>query len=186
MKEPPHRKTKQTFNTPGEAHELTFTCYKYRKFLTKDRTRQYLIDALNQSRKKYLFDIWAYVIMPEHVHLLIYPTGETHDVSIILKSIKLSVSKKAVHYLQQHNPGGLKYLATGITAQPYAFWMEGGGYDRNALKKETVDVMVDYIHNNPIRRGLVSYPEDWYWSSMAEHIERGSGPLSLDLDSYPH
>ncbi|MCF6283957.1 MAG: transposase [Candidatus Hydrogenedentes bacterium] len=140
MTNPPHRKTRETFNTPGEAHELTFTCFKYQKFLTKDRTRQYVIDSLNRSRKKYAFDIWAYVIMPEHIHLLIFPTEEEYDVSKILKSVKSSVAKKAMNYLRSHNPEGLKYLATGYATQPYTFWMEGGGYDRNAIKKETVDL----------------------------------------------
>ncbi len=186
MTNPPHRKTRETFNTPGEAHELTFTCFKYQKFLTKDRTRQYVIDSLNRSRKKYAFDIWAYVIMPEHIHLLIFPTEEEYDVSKILKSVKSSVAKKAMNYLRSHNPEGLKYLATGYATQPYTFWMEGGGYDRNAIKKETVDFMVNYIHNNPVRRGLVEQAEDWRWSSMQEHLNPGTGPLRLDLDSYPY
>jgi putative transposase len=186
MKEPPHRKTRQTFNVPGEAHELTFTCYKYRKFLSKDRTRRYVIEALQKFRRQYNFDIWAYVIMPEHIHVLVFPRLEEYDVSLFLKSVKLSVAKRATNYLREHNPAGLRFLETGMAGAPYAFWMDGPGYDRNAVQKPTTDNMVNYIHNNPVRRGLVLSPELWYWSSARECLEPGSGPMRLNLDSYPY
>ena len=185
MKEPPHRKTRHTFNVPGEAHELTFTCYKYQKFLSKDRTRQYAILALDRYRKKYHFDLWAYVIMPEHMHVIVFPRDDPYDMAAFLRSVKQSVAKKATFYLRRHNPAGLKYLATGMACAPYAFWMDGPGYDRNILKTETLAYMVRYVHHNPVRRGLVEEPEDWHWSSAREWLEQGSGPLGLDLDSFP-
>ncbi len=186
MKEPPRHKTRQTFNVPGEAHELTFTCYKFRKFLNKDRTRLFAIEALQKSRSQYDFDIWAYVIMPEHMHVLVFPRPEKHDVSVFLKSVKSSVAKRATNYLRAHNPAGLRLLATGMTGAPYAFWMDGPGYDRNAVRKATTGNMVNYIHNNPVRRGLVKSPETWYWSSASEWLKPGSGSMRLNLDSYPH
>ena len=179
------RKTRATFNNPGEAHELTFTCFQFRKFLSKDRTRQYAIDSIQRAREKYKFDLWAYVIMPEHMHLLIYPTDELYDISKILTGIKLSVSKKAINYLRRNNPRGLSQLATGHQCAPYAFWMDGGGYDRNVIKKETLEFMVNYIHNNPVRRGLVERPEQWTWSSFREWQEPGTGAFRLDLESLP-
>lgn len=185
MEEPPHRKTRETYNTPGEAHELTFTCFKYRKFLSKDRTRWYAINALDRFRKQYSYDLWAFVIMPEHMHVIVYPRDEQYDMSDFLGSVKQSVAKKATFYLRRYNPDGLKSLATGMECAPYAFWMDGPGYDRNVIKPKTLAHMVGYVHNNPVRRGLVQDPEDWYWSSAREWLEPGSGPLSLDLDSYP-
>ncbi len=50
---------------------------------------------------------------------------------------------------------------------------------------ETLEFMVNYIHNNPVRRELVVFPEDWVWSSAREWEEPGSGLLRLDLDSFP-
>lgn len=186
MKDPPHRKTRETFNTPGEPHELTFTCYKYRKFLSKDRTRQYVIDALARFPEQYEFDLWAYVIMPEHMHMLVCPRPDKYDMSTFLKAFKQSVARRAINYLKNNNPAGLKNLTTGMPETPYAFWMDGPGYDRNVLKKETLDSMVDYIHNNPVRRGLEEGAADWYWSSAREWQDPGSGPVGLDLDSYPY
>ena len=182
----PHRKTRETFNVPGEPHELTFTCFKYRKFLHSDRTRWYVIDALSRFPGQFAFDLWAYVIMPEHVHLVVFPRPDEYDMAAFLKSFKQSVARRAINYLLRSNPGGLKHLATGMPNTPYAFWMDGPGYDRNVKKKETLEAMVNYIHNNPVRRGLVEEPEEWIWSSAREWQQPGSGHLRLDLESYPY
>jgi REP element-mobilizing transposase RayT len=123
--------------------------------------------------------------MPEHVHMIIFPPQEKPDISAIQKSIKQSVSGKAINYLKRENPEGLKLLETGLRKEPYHFWMAGGGYDRNVITYPTLEHMVNYTHNNPVRRGLVDHPSDWKWSSFNEWQEPGSGPLSLDVDSFP-
>ena len=121
----PHRKTRKSFNKPGEAHELTFSCFKRQKFLGKERTRRYFLAALDLAREKHGFHLWAYVIMPEHAHVLIWPKREEYSVSGILKTIKQSVARKAIRYLRDENPAGLKLLATGHKESPYRFWMDG-------------------------------------------------------------
>ena len=169
---------------PGEAHELTFSCFKRRQFLGKERTRKYFLDALELAREKHGIHLWAYVIMPEHAHVLIWPDREEYSVGDILKTIKQSVARKAVRFLREENPAGLKQLATGHKESPYRFWMDGGGYDRNVYTFGALRKMVDYIHNNPVRRGLVEQAEDWKWSSLAEWLEEGSGPIRIDRDSW--
>jgi len=179
------RKTRRNYDEPGDAHELTFSCFKMRPFLTSDRTCQYLADAIVRARTLHAFDVWAYVFMPEHVHLLIWPTREEYSIAAIRKSIKQSVARKALRYLRRQNPGGLKQLATGHVGLPYQFWMEGGGYDRNAVYPKSLSSMVDYIHNNPVESGLVDSADEWYWSSFRQWEGMGDGPVSLDLDSFP-
>ena len=126
------------YNIAGNAHELTFSCYKNQNFLSKDRTCKSLVDSINSSREKYCFDIWAYVFMPNHVHLLICPINEQYSISDILLSIKQPVSRKAITYLKKHNPDGLKFLATSESSCSYRFWQKGGGYDRNIIKDKTI------------------------------------------------
>ena len=179
------RKTRKVYNTPGDAHELTFSCFRRRKFLCKDRTREYVIRALQNARHTHRFHLWAYVIMPEHVHMIIFSPDEVYDVSMIGKSIKQSVSRRAINYLRRENRAGLKLLETAQKNTPYRFWLAGGGYDRNVTSSSTLEHMVHYIHNNPLRRGLVDDPAAWKWSSYNEWWHPGSGPLSLDLDSFP-
>jgi putative transposase len=131
--------------------------------------------------------LWAYVIMPEHVHLLIWPTAEDYDISDILSSIKQSVAKRAVPFVRSSASALLSRMED---RQPNGevhnrFWQPGGGYDRNLTESETVEHEMNYIHNNPVKRGLCSRPEDWHWSSAADYSGAMVGPLTLDRESLP-
>lgn len=180
-----HRKQCRRYNIPGHAHELTFCCYQRRAFLKSKRTCQYLAEAIIRAKGIHQFDLWSYVFMPEHVHLLIWARKESYSISEILLSIKQSVSRRALIYLRNNNLNGLRLLATGQKHTPYRFWLDGGGYDRNITRGSTLIDVVRYIHNNPIRRGLVSRSEDWSWSSAREWNGLGTGVISVDTDSFP-
>ena len=101
------RKTCQRYNISGDAHALTFSCFRRQEFLSKDRSRQWLIDGIDRAREKHHFHIWAYVIMPEHAHLLLWPTEKQYDISDILNSIKQSVAKRALTYVRREAPAFL-------------------------------------------------------------------------------
>ena len=124
---------------------------------------------------------------PEHAHLLIWPTGPNYDVSKILNSIKQSVAKRALLYVRREAPS---FLARMEDRQPsgathYRFWQRGGGYDRNVVEPKTVFQQIEYMHNNPVRRGLCDKAEDWHWSSAADYAALRSGPLRIDIESLP-
>ena len=81
-------KRRARYNEPGQPRELTFCCYRRYAFLNRDLTRQWLCQAIDDARANVGFQVWAYVIMPEHVHLLVYP-GETPErMSEFLRAIK--------------------------------------------------------------------------------------------------
>jgi REP element-mobilizing transposase RayT len=67
------------YNTPGDAHELTFSCYRRQTFFNDSVACHMFLDELNKSRGIYDFKLWAYVLMPHHVHLLIWPLD--HNIS---------------------------------------------------------------------------------------------------------
>jgi len=119
------------FNTPGHVHELTFSCYRNRRFLLSERTCQWLIESIDKAREKYNFSLWAYVFMPDHVHLLIQPMEEEYYISNILKEIKTDPARKAIKYLKENHPLELSKLRTSQQYRKYRFWQKGGGYDRN-------------------------------------------------------
>ncbi len=182
-----HRKTCKRFNNPGDAHALTFSCFHRQPFLTKDRTRRWFVDAIEQARQKHQFHLWAYVIMPEHAHLLVWPTRAQYDISAFLRSVKQSVVRKALPFIRREAPG---FLPRMEDRQPngethYRFWQRGGGYDRNVFEPALVFQQINYIHNNPVRRALCERPEDWYWSGAAEYAGTGSGSLTVDRESLP-
>ena len=177
------RKTCERWNTPWDAHELTFSCFHRRAFLSKDRTRYYLGEAINRAQVSHRFHVWAYVIMPEHVHLLIWPASEVYSISSILQTIKQSVARRAVNWLKANNSDALQWLATGRTDKRYQFWQDGGGYDRNVRNSKALRDIFTYIHNNPVKRGLVARPEDWEWSSARDWAGQGAGFVRVDKDN---
>ena len=180
-----YTKRSHRYNLAGDAHELTFSCYHNHPFLSAERVCAYLVDSIVSSREKHQFDLWAYVFMPNHVHLLICPRRPEYSISDILLSIKQPVSRRALNYLRSSNPDGLKCLATHQIDRPYCFWQKGGGYDRNITKVKTVIDLVRYIHNNPVRKALVESAERWYYSSAADWQNIRQGPIPIDFDSFP-
>jgi len=153
-------------NEPGHAHELTFTCFRGFAFLRAERTCQWLADEVNRARQELDFALLAYVFMPEHVHLLVLPKQAIYEVRDILTAIKEPVARKAIEHLSEHSPAWLQCITVKSgSRQRRRFWQPGGGFDNNATDPAVILRMIEYIHGNPVRRGLVIQPEDWKWSS---------------------
>jgi putative transposase len=164
----PHRKRVRHFDLPGDAHFLTFSCYKRLPLLGKDRTRKWFIESLASARDKHQFQLWAWVIMPEHVHLLIHPTSES-SIASILADIKRPVGRYAISYLQMQTSPFLERLTVRNQSRTYRrFWQAGPGQDRNVYDPVVAHQVVEYIHFNPTKRGLVARPVGWYWSSARD------------------
>jgi len=177
-----YRKRKKSYDIPGHAHFLTYSCHRRLPLLTKDRTRQWVIDALDTARDRQGFCLWAYVIMPEHVHALIRPRAATYRMPEILASLKRNVSKLAKEHLEATNQSTWLRTLTVRNRQrtSFRFWQAGGGFDGNVWNDRTLLDVIDYIHANPVRRGLVSQPSDWKWSSAAFWEGKSEVPLKMD------
>lgn len=181
----PHRKTCKRYDIPGNVHFITFSCFRRLPLLAKDRSRGWLLDAIALGRAKHQFHLWAYVIMPEHAHLVIWPQGAR--ISAVLTTIKQSTSKTAINWLQENSP---EFLDELVDQQPngrkaHRFWQRGGGYDRNLRSVRDIHEKIRYVHENPIRRGLVENAVDWPWSSACSWASGGDEPLPIDRDSLP-
>src|SRR6476619_6870184 len=121
-----HRKRVKHFDLPGHAHFLTFSCFRRITLLSKDLTRNWFVEALETARVKHQFDLWAWVIMPEHVHLLLRPRLPEYRVSGILASFKKSVGDRAIRYLKRHSPEFLGRLTVVNRNRTYHhFWQVG-------------------------------------------------------------
>src|SRR5688572_16002420 len=96
------RRKRKSFDAEGEVHEYTFSAYRRRPFLSDDEFKRIFLKNLDRARKKHGFLVWAYVLMPEHVHLLI-PAREarTRD---ILSSVKQPFTKRIVAKLKKEDP----------------------------------------------------------------------------------
>ncbi|HEY3321872.1 MAG TPA: transposase [Planctomycetota bacterium] len=179
-----HRKRIQHFNIPGHAHFLTFTCYHGMPLLANELWSSWLGESMRAACNKHRFALWAYVFMPEHVHVLVRPGEENYDVSTWLKSVKSSVSKRVIEELKRKRDPLLQQLeiASPVGAPRYRFWQDGPGYDRNIFDIQSAAEKARYTHRNPVRRGLVDSPDAWRWSSFRwiEQGQRDAEPLRLD------
>jgi REP-associated tyrosine transposase len=99
-----------------------------------------------------------------------------------LWQIKSPVGREAFRYLQTHAPEWLTRLTVcrDDGREERRFWQVGGGYDRNIVDESTALKVIDYIHLNPVRRGLVERPEDWEWSSARWYAGLRPVPLMID------
>ena len=82
-----------------------------------------------------------------------------------------------LHATAAHTAG---QASSGTRRPAFRFWQEGAGYDRTIGRRESVEAAVAYIHDNPVRKGLVAAPDRWPWSSWAAYHDPG-GPADERL-----
>jgi putative transposase len=170
----PHRKRVKHFHVAGHFHELTFSCYRRQPLLTIDAWRERLARCIDTACHEEGFVLNAFVFMAEHVHLLVLPgTGES-NVSRLLARIKQPFSKAIKPMLVEHRSHLLKSLT--VRERPgkscFRFWQEGPGFDRNLFTAKALEASIDYIHVNPVKRGLCKRAVDWKWSSARFYIDK--------------
>lgn len=176
------RKTRRSYNIAGHAHLLTYSTVHRLPLLDNDRTRRLVIEAMERTRQEQDVAIWAYVIMPEHVHLLLKPRKLEYEMRRILAALKRPVSAAARRHLESSGDSALlaRLTVTYPSKATFRFWQPGGGFDNNIFKWKTVRSVINYIHANPVRRGLVADPHDWVWSSA--RWWRGDRDVPLQID----
>ena len=163
---------------------MTFCCYRRYRLLGADRSCEWLASAIGRARIRWEFDVWAYVFMPEHVHLLVRPRRPGVPIAAIFKAIKQPVGRLAFDYLDAHAQPWLPRLTrtrNGRTER--LFWQPGGGFDRDLVEPDHLGSALNYIHENPVRRGLVTKAADWRWSSAGWFA--GAPPNDLPIEPLP-
>lgn len=138
----------------GDLHFITFSCYQRRPLLAGPSARDLVLQVLEQVRCKYRFVVVGYVVMPEHVHLLI-------------NEPKVGNPSVAIQILKQRTSRAIRHDGA-------QFW-QLRFYDFNVWSAKKRIEKLKYMHQNPVTRGLVAAPEDWSWSSYRSYAfeERG-------------
>jgi putative transposase len=167
-----HRKLVKHYHEPGDLHELTFSCYHRLPLLTNNQWRERLARCIDAAGQRTSIELAAFVFMPEHVHLLVVPTSAEPAIGDYLALIKQPFSKSIKELLVSTQSPLVDRLT--IQERPgktcFRFWQEGPGYDRNLNTPDSIQAAIDYIHQNPVRRGLVSRAIDWKWSSASWYL----------------
>ena len=165
----------------GHAHMLTFSTHQRYRFLSAERTCVWLAAAIDEARRTLDFTLSAYVFMPDHVHLIVRPGAASSGISDLLRAIKLPVGQRATAYLREHSPEWLPRLEVRHGSRvEHHFWQSGGGFDRNIVDPNALGKMIDYIHANPVRKGLVQEAGEWKWSSAGWYAGREPNTLRPD------
>ncbi len=162
----------------GHLHFLTFSCYQRRALLQLPEARDFFVASLAEIRQRYGFRLIGYVVMPEHVHLLVSEPA-CRDISVAMKSLKQRISRDLRGRYPESNLHLIPAVIQDAGAGGPRFW-EARFYDFNVYTKEKVREKLEYMHGNPVKRGLVGHQRDWMWSSY-EFYEMGkAGMIAID------
>jgi putative transposase len=145
------------YQNTGQFHFLTFSCYHRRPYLSTSESRHLFESALECIRQRYNFVVAGYVIMPEHVHLLL-SEARIATLATAIQALKLSVARRRTES---------------------SFW-QPRYYDFNVHNDEKRVEKLRYMHRNPVVRGLVSKPEDWPWSSFRHYATGQEGTVEIE------
>lgn len=141
----------------GNFHFLTFSCFHRLPHLGTATARDLFEDALERTRRRYRFVVAGYVVMPEHVHLLIGEPDKSM-VSDVMHALKLSAAMR-----RKERP----------------FW-QARYYDFLVHNEEKPAEKLHYMHRNPVVRGLVEGPGDWRWSSLRHYASGARGTVEIE------
>ncbi|MBK7405473.1 MAG: transposase [Phycisphaerales bacterium] len=125
---PPHRKRMQRHEIPGGVRFITCSCQRHLPLLRNPAICLILLEAMARARAKFSLEIFAWVLMPEHIHLLLRPP-EHGELAPALKSLKLSVSMRVIARWREIDAPILARIADGHGRPRH--WQKGGGFDRN-------------------------------------------------------
>jgi putative transposase len=144
------------YQETGDLHFVTFSCVRHRPILGTAAARDLFLQLLEQTRVRYGMGVHGYVVMPDHVHLLV-TEPEMARLSLAVQILKQRFSKTRIE----------EYV-----------W-EPRYYDFNVRTEETRIEKLRYIHRNPVRRGLVVEPAEWRWSSFRAYAYREDGSVGV-------
>jgi putative transposase len=168
-----HRKTVKHGHEPGDLHELTFSCYRRWPLLTSDDRLELLARQIDLANQACRMELVAFVFMPEHVHLLVNPVTSDPQIDKYLAMIKQPVSR-CVRKLLKAERNQLLLDQLTVHERPgklaFRFWQEGPGFDRNLFTQPAILGSLNYIHENPVKRGLCAKAVDWKWSSARYYL----------------
>ena len=149
------------FQQSRQLHYLTFSCYRRQPRLDTTRACCLFLRQLEIARRRFSMCVYGYVVMPEHVHLLVNEP-ENGQLSTVVQSLKQTVARM-------------------LGFEGLHFW-ERRYYDFNVWSERKYREKLRYIHRNPVARGLVKGSEDWPWSSFRHYLYGEEGIVEVESE----
>lgn len=154
---------------------VTLTIVGWIDIFTRNDYRQLIIDNLNYCRKHKALRVFHYVIMPNHIHLLV--TADEKPLSDILRDFKTYTSKQLFEAISQNTQESRRDWMTELfkkagrenpVSKNFQVW-QNGNYPVLLYSKEMTEQKINYIIQNPVRAGFVAEPEHYVFSSASPH-----------------
>jgi putative transposase len=161
----------------GDLHFVTFSCYRRRPLLSKAHARDCFVKTLDLVRSQNKFLLLGYVVMREHVHLLVSEPVEK-NLSKSLQVLKQRVSRTLLKKRRKVASTQL-ILGFAFTEQEKHFWQRRF-YDFNVWSEAKFKEKLNYMHANPVKKGLVLHAKDWPWSSWSYYANGTKGLIRID------
>ncbi len=180
-----------------DLHFLTFSCYQRQPLFSSAARCDLFLQILERVRRRYRLVVLGYVVMPEHIHLLVSePQRATLSTAIqalklgFVRSLKDSDETDATVVPRSRKGGetwGTPVRHTPVQNTPVRqtpvssnrFW-QARFYDFNVWTERKRIEKLRYIHRNPVKRGLVAAPEQWRWSSFRWYLCGEVGPVRIN------
>jgi len=149
------------FQKAEALHFITFSCFQRLPFLEAAAPKDTVEAVLEETRARHEARVYAYVLMPEHVHLLMNEPGSI-VVAQFLKALKQMTSRR-------------------LKGDRGQFW-QSRYFDANVHGEEDRSEVIRYIHRNPVKRGLVASPGEYRWSSFNHYATGVRGVVEIESE----
>ena len=162
-------------------HFITCSCYRRQPLFHAARKRDTFLKILDEVRTRYEFSLVGYVVMPEHIHLLI-SEPKVGTPSTVMQVLKQRVSRTLRKTKRHRNVNQLRLWQDPPNKTARSFWQRRF-YDFNVWSRKKRIEKLNYMHMNPVKRGLVTDPKLWAWSSYRFYQTRAKCLCPPDLES---
>ena len=170
----------ERFHGAGDLHFVTFSCYHRQPFLGSATRRDLFLKIFEEVRQRYEFVVVGYVVMPEHIHLLISEPNVGNP-STVMQVLKQRVSR-TMHRSRRRTRSEQKCLWEEAPVRKYQPFWQRRFYDFNVWSAKKRNEKINYMHFNPVKRGLVKHPKDWVWSSYGFYSRTGTSLCVPNLE----
>jgi putative transposase len=160
-------------------HFITCSCYRRRPLFASARAKNLFSKILGEVRDRYAFALAGYVVMPNHIHLLISEPGKGTP-STVMQVLKQRVSRRLRRKPRELVSSQQLSLPFRDTQDCLPQFWQPRFYDFNVWSQTKFVEKLHYMHMNPVKKKLVAHPKEWPWSSFSFYARKESGLVRID------
>ncbi len=163
-------RSRYQFEEPNKPHFMTLTICGWQPIFTQPETVQIILDSWIYLQKEGDFKLYGYVILENHIHFV----AQSEDMQKDLQRFKSYTARQIIDYLKAKNIKLILqqlafYKKAHKSESDYQLWQEGS-HPQLIESEDVLRQKLDYMHNNPVKRGYIDRPEHWRYSSARDYM----------------